>query len=149
MTTATWQSEGDLVETAADAGGDETVERGNHLRPLPFTTHARKRGARRNIAPDAVEYVMAYGRMIQRTGVTFFFLGRRDIPSVDRHANWASRLEGTIVLVASDGDVITVYRNRQGLRTIQRKLKYRIATLGCQPETTGAAQPGIAELATA
>ncbi len=73
-----------------------------------------------------MEYVLAYGRMIQRTGVMFFFLGRRDIPACDRCASWAARLEGTIVIVAPDGAVITVYRNRGGLRPIARKMKYRL-----------------------
>lgn len=91
-----------------------------------FTWHARRRGARRNVAPDAVDYVLAHGRMIQRTGVRFFFLGWRDIPPCDRRASWASRLEGSIVIVASDGAVITIYRNRRGLRTIARKMKYQL-----------------------
>lgn len=91
-----------------------------------FTWHARKRGARRNVAPDAVDYVLAHGRMIQRTGVMFFFLGWRDIPPCDRSASWASRLEGSIVIVAPDGAVITIYRNRRGLRTIARKMKYHL-----------------------
>ena len=91
-----------------------------------FTWHARKRGARRNVAPDAVDYVLAHGRMIQRTGVMFYFLGWRDIPPCDRRASWASRLEGSIVIVASDGAVITIYRNRRGLRTITRKMKYQL-----------------------
>ena len=56
----------------------------------------------------------------------FFFLGRRDIPACDRCASWAARLEGTIVIVAPDGAVITVYRNRGGLRPIARKMKYRL-----------------------
>lgn len=134
MAAATWRSEGGAVATRGDAC-DET------LRPLPFTKHARKRGARRNIAPDAVEYVLAYGRMIQRTGVTFFFLGRSDIPPTDRRVSWASRLEGSIVLLASDGEVITMYRNRRGLHTIQRKLKYRLSDLrSCWSEDTNACE---------
>lgn len=91
-----------------------------------FTWHARRRGARRNVAPDAVDYVLAHGRMIQRTGVMFYFLGWRDIPPCDRRASWASRLEGSIVLVAPDGAVITIYRNRRGLRAIARKMKYQL-----------------------
>jgi hypothetical protein len=91
-----------------------------------FTRHARKRGARRNVAPDAVDYVLTHGRMIQRTGVMFFFLGWRDIPPCDRRASWASRLEGSIVIVAPSGAVITIYRNRRGLRTIARKMKYHL-----------------------
>lgn len=93
---------------------------------ISLTRHARCRGARRNVAPDAVEYVVAHGRMVRRTGVMFFFLGRRDIPTRDRCASWATRLEGTIVVVAADGSVITVYRNRHGLHPIARKMKYRL-----------------------
>ncbi|MGZ3584347.1 MAG: DUF4258 domain-containing protein [Ktedonobacterales bacterium] len=145
MVAESWQSQGERVEKESD----EAVEHDCELRPLPFTKHGRKRSARRNIAPDAVDYVVAYGRMIQRTGVTFYFLGRRDIPPDDRHASWASRLEGTIVLQAPDEDVITIYRNRRGLRAIRRKMKYRLATLGWQHVETDAEQPDIAELATA
>jgi hypothetical protein len=77
------------------------------------------------VAPNAVDYVLTHGRRIQRTGVTFYFLGRRDMPEVDQSASWASRLEGTVVLLAPDGEVVTVYRNRHALRTIARKMKYR------------------------
>ncbi len=93
---------------------------------ISLTRHARHRSARRNVAPNAVEYVLAHGRMVRRTGVRFYFLGRRDIPACDRCASWATRLEGVIVVVASDGGVITVYRNRHGLRAIERKMKYRL-----------------------
>lgn len=109
-----------LRETMSESGPRDTPG------VVSFSWHARKRGARRNVAPDAVEYVLAYGRSLQRTGVTFFFLGRRDIPPCDRCAGWASRLEGTIVIVAPDGDIITVYRDRRGLRLIARKMKYRL-----------------------
>lgn len=93
---------------------------------ISLTRHARRRSDRRNVAPDAVEYVLAHGRMVRRTGVKFYFLGRRDIPVCDRCASWATRLEGVIVVVAPDGGVITVYRNRHGLRAIERKMKYRL-----------------------
>lgn len=93
---------------------------------ISLTRHARRRGARRNVAPDAVEYVLAHGRMVRRTGVMFYFLGWRDIPTCDRCASWATRLEGVTVVVAPDGGVITVYRNRDGLRAIERKMKYRL-----------------------
>lgn len=146
MTTTTWHSEGESVEAERAAARDEAAEHDFGRRPLPFTRHARKRGARRNVAPDAVEYVMAYGRMIQRTGVTFYFLGRRDIPPRDRRASWASRLEGTIVLQAPGEDVITIYRNRRGLRVIQRKMKYRLATLGWRQVERGAEPPNTLEL---
>ncbi|HEY7983542.1 MAG TPA: hypothetical protein VID73_05200 [Ktedonobacterales bacterium] len=94
-------------------------------RLAPCTRHARGREARRNLPPDAVDYVLAHGRAIHRTGLTFYFLGRRDMPPPDRGASWAARLEGTTVLVAPDGAVVTVYRNRRGAHAIARKVKYR------------------------
>ena len=94
---------------------------------LCLTAHAARRAARRNIAPEALEYVLTYGRRIQRTGVTFYFLGRRDVPAADRQASWVSRLEGTVALLSNDGALITVYRQRNALRSIQRKLKYRLS----------------------
>src|SRR6185437_11281042 len=113
------------IDAASEQGGATSAE-ARVRNTLSFTLHARRRGARRNVAPDAVEYVLAYGRMIQRTGVMFFFLGHRDIPACDRCASWAARLEGTTVIVAPDGAVITVYRDRDGLRSIARKMKYRL-----------------------
>jgi len=122
-------------------GGSSSHERqGSSI--TSFTQHARKRSARRNVAPNAVDYVLAYGRMIQRTGAMFYFLGRRDIPPCDRRASWASRLEGSIVIVAPDGTVITIYRNRRGLCTIARKAKYQLhahnhsSTHDAEPPTT-------------
>lgn len=145
MVAQPWQSQDEPVERAHD----QAIECSYGVAPLPFTRHARKRGARRNVTPDAVSYVMAYGRMIQRTGVTFYFLGRRDIPPSDRRASWASRLEGTIVLQAQGEEVITIYRNRHGLRAIQRKMKYRLASLDQGQVEIGAEQPDVATLASA
>jgi hypothetical protein len=122
------------VDTQSDDLNGMLTSTPRQRRPLSLSIHARRRGARRNVEPDAVDYVLAHGRMIQRTGVTFFFLGRRDVPSADRGMSWASRLEGTIVLLASDGAVITVYRNRHGLPAILRKVKYRLPDLHQWPE---------------
>jgi hypothetical protein len=92
--------------------------------PALFSLHATRRAARRNLAPGEVEYVLTYGRQVHRTGVTFYFLGWRDIPYADRQASWAARLEGTVVLLSNDGEIITVYRHRKALHSIQRKQKY-------------------------
>lgn len=97
-----------------------------HETALLVSQHAASRTARRNVPPDALDYVLTYGRRIQRTGVTFYFLGRRDLPPADRQTGWAARLEGTVALLGNDGQLITVYRHRKALRAIQRKLKYRL-----------------------
>src|SRR5690348_12265783 len=140
MGKADMMDEMDVVE-----GGSSSHE-GLGSSVASFTRHARRRSARRNVAPDAVDYVLAYGRMIQRTGAMFYFLGRRDIPPCDRRASWASRLEGSIVIVAPDGAVITIYRNRRGLHSIARKMKYQLgvdthsSTRDAEPPTTAIAR---------
>jgi hypothetical protein len=98
---------------------------------LSLSRHAQARAARRNVVFDAVDYVLAHGRMVQRTGATFYFLGKRDIPVSDRRAAETARLAGTVVLVASTGEVITVYRNQRALPVIRRKLKYRLTPEQC------------------
>jgi hypothetical protein len=124
-----WRHMGDGFQRQRDDISVVVAEPRHQTAPLRFTKHARTRGARRNVAPEAVDYVLAYGRAVQRTGVTFFFLGWRDMPQADRCASWATRLEGTIVVMAQDGAIITVYRNRRGSRAILRKLKRRIPHL--------------------
>ena len=88
--------------------------------------HARRRCAQRNIETEAVEMARQYGRKVHRTGVVFYFLGIRDIPASLRQHERYRRLEGTTVVAADDGDVITVYRNPAGLRKIKKKVKYRL-----------------------
>ncbi|MFI5278239.1 MAG: hypothetical protein ACHQ1E_13290 [Ktedonobacterales bacterium] len=92
--------------------------------PVRQSRHASRRAAQRNLA-GAIEYILTWGRLIQRTGVRFYFLGRRDIPAQHRHLPQIARLAGSVALVSSDGEVITLYRNVGALRDIQRKLKYR------------------------
>ncbi len=90
------------------------------------TTHARRRAAQRNLADDAVAYIVIWGRLIQRNGVEFYLLARKDIPAQDRRLPQFMRLAGAAVLMSLDGAVITLYRGVNRPRDIQRKMKYRI-----------------------
>lgn len=109
---------------------------------LRFSAHARRRAARRNIVPDALDYVLMYGRTIQRTGVTFCVLCRRDVPLEDLRKSWAARLVGTVALLAGNGEIITVYRNRSAVRKIARKMKYRVFGVGVYADASGASAYG-------
>lgn len=88
-----------------------------------LSIHAQQRLAQRNLDQHAIDYVLAYGRMIRRTGILFYVLRARDIPLQDRRRGSVSRLIGTTILVSHDGTIITVYRNRRSLRAIVRKHK--------------------------
>lgn len=90
------------------------------------TTHARRRAAQRNLADDAVEYILLWGRLIHRNGVEFYLLARKDIPAQDRRLPQFMRLAGAAVLLSLDGAIITLYRGVNSPRDIQRKMKYRI-----------------------
>lgn len=92
---------------------------------LHFTEHALLRMTQRCLSINDVEYVVLHGQQHRCAGVVHFFLGRRDIPKKDCSNDVLRRLEGTTVLVDSQDSrsVITVYRNRSGLKCIRRKAK--------------------------
>ena len=94
---------------------------------LAFTAHASLRLAQRNLRQADVSYVLTYGSRLRRTGVTFVYLRRHDIPRIHLQTRWA-KLEGTVVILSQDGDLITVYRSidkRFGYQAIRKKEKYR------------------------
>jgi hypothetical protein len=103
-----------------------------HPNPVSFrpvircTQHAILRQRQRNLSDADIDYVMRYGASYHRTGITFTFLRKRDIDPEDRDQERFTRLEGMVIL-SSDGVIVTVYRNRQALRRIGRKHKYRRA----------------------
>ena len=91
-----------------------------------MTEHARVRCAQWQIAPEALVFVRKHGRKIRRTGVMFYFLGRRDIPDTLRRDDRYAKLEGVTLLEGLDGTLITAYRNPDGLKAIRKKVKHRI-----------------------
>ena len=111
--------------------------------PVQHTHHSDRRAAQRNLV-GAIDYIMAWGRLIHRTGVRFYFLGRRDIPPQHRHLPQIARLAGSVALVSPDGEVITLYRNADALREIERKMKYRF-TPGYPVIDADAEDPAILE----
>lgn len=93
---------------------------------ITLTAHAQLRCAQRNISRRSIEYIVEHGTRIHRTGVTFYILRGRDIPSADRRMDTYAKLEGTVLLVSDDGCVLTVYRHQGAYRRVARKLKYRL-----------------------
>lgn len=93
---------------------------------VTLTAHAQLRCAQRNISPRSVEYIVEHGTRVHRTGVTFYILRGRDIPPADRRVDAYAKLEGTVLLVADDGCLLTAYRHQGAYRRVARKLKYRL-----------------------
>jgi hypothetical protein len=90
---------------------------------LSFTDHSRRRAAQRNLSIVDIENVLTYGQYFRRAGAEFYYLRRRDILEWEL-ANELSRLAGTAIILAKDGQtLITTWRNRRsGLKNIRRKL---------------------------
>jgi len=89
------------------------------------TAHARRRCAQRNLSPDAVDYVLANGAAVDRTGITFYVLRARDLPPAHRRADAVAKLVGTTILVARDGTLITAYRRHDAYRHACKKDAYQ------------------------
>ncbi len=89
------------------------------------TAHARRRCAQRNLSLEAVDYVLANGAAVDRTGVTFYVLRERDLPPAHLRADAVTKLVGTTLLVARDGALITAYRRPDAYRHARKKAAYR------------------------
>jgi hypothetical protein len=91
-----------------------------------LTSHAQARMQQRHFSRADLNYVREFGRLLRRTGICFYFLAARDVPLADRKLPWVQRLVGTTVLASADqAAVITLYKNRNALRDIRKKTKFR------------------------
>ena len=88
-----------------------------------LSKHASLRMPQRNLSANDVEYVLINGSRIRKAGVTHYFLGKKDIPKVDRSNDEITRLEGSIILIDSQS-IVTVYRDKDGCKDIRKKAKY-------------------------
>ena len=88
--------------------------------------HAKRRGAQSNLSDQDIELVRRYGVLEHRTGVRFYFVGRREVERYRDVEPRLAKLHDIAMIVSSDGlVVITVYRNRKALKDIRRKSKVR------------------------
>jgi hypothetical protein len=91
-----------------------------------LTGHAQARMQQRHFSRADLNYVREFGRLLRRTGICFYFLAARDVPLADRKLPWVQRLVGMTVLASADqAAVITLYKNRNALRDIRKKTKFR------------------------
>ncbi len=93
-----------------------------NITKLSISRHAARRLAQRGISLHDLDLTLRFGRKIHRTGATFYFFGRRQIPrGLERQLE---RLVGTTLIVA-DGRLVTAYRNKRAIAEIKKKPKRR------------------------
>lgn len=90
--------------------------------PTPaMTFHARQRSRQRGVSTRQIALVRAHGRRHYGRGATHYFFGRREAA---RHRALLGRetesLQGIVVVLSLDGDVITVYRNVRAAKYLRR-----------------------------
>jgi hypothetical protein len=83
-----------------------------------LTDHAQKRMQQRHITPHILTQVMRYGRIIHARGVTYRVIGRKEVSLYAGAGIDLRAAEGVQVLLATDGAVITTFRNHD-LRKIR------------------------------
>lgn len=83
------------------------------IRPIIFTSHARRRAAQRALGPESVEVAVLYGReWQQRGGFTVHFIGDREVTAAARCGIDLRDFRGVTVILSRDHFVITLYRSR-------------------------------------
>jgi hypothetical protein len=83
----------------------------------------------RNLSADEVSYVIQHGQVVrdkgQRAGARSYFLSSKRVPVADKADHRVQQLVNTTVLVDEvNGVILTVYRNKNGLKDHSRKQKY-------------------------
>lgn len=91
----------------------------SNLAPLPLTTHARTRLHCRRISIEAVEAVLAYGRMVWARDAQIYALGEKEVQCTSREGINLRPFAGLQVVCAPSGAVLTAYRNHD-FRSLRR-----------------------------
>lgn len=85
---------------------------------LPLTDHAQMRMNQRGISETVVAMVLRYGRTVHARGATYRVIGHKEVSRFAERGINLRDADGIHVLLASDGAVITAYRNHE-LRKIR------------------------------
>lgn len=83
--------------------------------------HSKRRSSQRGLTNEKISIVLTYGYVVSKQGMDYYILRSRDIPDHLKHLK--SELENTVVLLASDGCMITCYRGNNVFRQIYKKSK--------------------------
>jgi hypothetical protein len=101
---------------------------------IPLTRHALIRMNARRFSPEAVDSVIAFGRIARTRGAEIHVLGRRQVREFASQGVDLRSLEGVHVVCSLDGTVLTVYRNHdlRDLKPRRRSPMYRRRAPSCR-----------------
>jgi hypothetical protein len=89
---------------------------------LNHSWHSMQRSKQRGISREQIAIVTEYGTCMHGQGLTYYVLGRKDVPKALQKQ--ASKFENTIVIIGENGSqIVTCYRNRNPFQWIKHKPK--------------------------
>lgn len=87
-----------------------------------LTRHAVERCAQRAVRPHALSFALEHGRLYRGPDSLVVFFGKHEVERYRYLGSWVERLHGLVIVLDSDGQsILTVYKNRGGLRRAGRK----------------------------
>jgi hypothetical protein len=90
---------------------------------MKFTNHALIRMNQRKISDKMLKLALRYGCVIYNAGAKFVFVRKKDVPE-DLPKAVAEKIEGIVIVINPvDETIVTVYKNKDALREIKRKIK--------------------------
>jgi len=92
------------------------------LAEYAVTKHGEARLYARGLPPAQVQAVFEFGREVHTRGAVIHAVGRKEVEYAEHCAADIADLEGWHIVCSRQGDIITVYRNRnlRGLRPRRR-----------------------------
>ena len=100
---------------------------------MKLTNHALKRINQRGISNRELELALEFGCIIHNAGAKFVFVRKKDIPK-DLPGSIAEKIEGIVIVMNPfDGTILTVYKNRNALKNIKRKIRRYERSDGTEP----------------
>jgi hypothetical protein len=99
---------------------------------LVLSGHAQQRSIQRNISASDIDFIVANGHRVHRTGVIFCQLRASSIPdSVPGNHRFRQLVGTTVVLCRCGRCVVTVYREEKAFRRDTRKARYDARVRPC------------------
>ncbi len=95
---------------------------------ISLTPHAMQRMAQRGITEQMIADTIEYGQCVRKQQIAYYIMLEKCIPNGLPPA-YIGRLKNCIVLVNWLGEVLTVYRNSKGLKSILKKSDYHCGRL--------------------
>lgn len=93
---------------------------------VPLTDHALMRMGQRGISERVVDMVLRHGRTVHARGATYRVVGHKEVSRCADRGIDLAEADGVHVLLASDGSVITAYRNHELRKIRPTKRRHRV-----------------------